>query len=80
MPVAKNKALDHLRLQALQARQHDELGADADARGDHVEPDFVDALDAARADDISDDLLRLIFAACHPVLPREAQIRDVRVR
>jgi RNA polymerase sigma factor (sigma-70 family) len=73
MAVAKNKALDHLRLQALQARKHDELGADADARGDHVEPDFVDALDAARADDIGDDLLRLIFAACHPVLPKEAQ-------
>jgi RNA polymerase sigma factor (sigma-70 family) len=73
MAVAKNKALDHLRLQALQARKHDELGADSDARGDHVEPDFVDALDAARADDIGDDLLRLIFAACHPVLPREAQ-------
>jgi RNA polymerase sigma factor (sigma-70 family) len=73
MTVAKNKALDHLRLQALQARKHDELGADADARGDHIEPDFVDALDAARADDIGDDLLRLIFAACHPVLPREAQ-------
>jgi RNA polymerase sigma factor (sigma-70 family) len=73
MAVAKNKALDHLRLQALQARKQDELGADADARGDHVEPDFVDALDAARADDIGDDLLRLIFAACHPVLPREAQ-------
>jgi RNA polymerase sigma factor (sigma-70 family) len=73
MTVAKNKALDHLRMQALQARKHEELGADADARGDHVEPDFVDALDAARADDIGDDLLRLIFAACHPVLPREAQ-------
>jgi RNA polymerase sigma factor (sigma-70 family) len=73
MAVAKNKALDHLRLQALQARKHDELCADAGARGDHVEPDFVDALDAARADDIGDDLLRLIFAACHPVLPREAQ-------
>ena len=73
MAVAKNKALDHLRLQALQARKHGELGADADARGDHVEPDFVDALDAAHADDIGDDLLRLIFAACHPVLPKEAQ-------
>jgi len=73
MAVAKNKALDHLRLQALQARKRGELGADADARGDHVEPDFVDALDAAHADDIGDDLLRLIFAACHPVLPKEAQ-------
>jgi RNA polymerase sigma factor (sigma-70 family) len=73
MTAAKNKALDRLRLQALQARKHDELGADADARRDHVEPDFVDALDAARSDDIGDDLLRLIFTACHPVLQKDAQ-------
>jgi RNA polymerase sigma factor (sigma-70 family) len=73
MAAAKNKALDHLRQQSLHARKQAELGADADARGDHVLPDFVDALDAARADDIGDDLLRLIFAACHPVLSKEAQ-------
>jgi RNA polymerase sigma factor (sigma-70 family) len=73
MAAAKNKALDHFRQQALHARKQAELGADADARGDHVVPDFVDALDAARADDIGDDLLRLIFAACHPVLSKEAQ-------
>jgi RNA polymerase sigma factor (sigma-70 family) len=73
MAAAKNKALDHLRQQALHARKQAELGADADARGDHVLPDFVDALDAARADDIGDDLLRLIFSACHPVLSKEAQ-------
>ena len=73
MTTARNKALDYLRLQALQARKHAELGADADARGDAVVPDFVDALDAARADDIGDDLLRLIFAACHPLLPQQAQ-------
>ena len=73
MTTAKNKALDHLRRQALLARKHEELGADADARGDAVVPDFVDALDAARRDDIGDDVLRLIFTACHPVLAREAQ-------
>jgi len=73
MATAKNKALDHFRQQALHARKQEELGADADARGDHVVPDFVDALDAARADDIGDDLLRLIFSACHPVLSKEAQ-------
>lgn len=73
MAAARNKALDHLRQQALHARKHDELGADADARGDHVVPDFVDALDAARADTVGDDTLRLIFTACHPVLPRDAQ-------
>jgi predicted RNA polymerase sigma factor len=73
MSVAKNKALDHLRQHALHARKLDEFGADAEARGDHVAPDFVDALDAARADDIGDDLLRLIFAACHPSVSKEAQ-------
>jgi predicted RNA polymerase sigma factor len=39
-----------------------------------VVPDFVDALDAARADDIGDDLLRLIFTACHPVLSTDARV------
>jgi RNA polymerase sigma factor (sigma-70 family) len=73
MTAAKHKALDHLRARALHARKHEELGADADARGDHVVPDFVDALDAARADEIGDDLLRLIFTACHPVLGKDAQ-------
>ena len=37
-------------------------------------PDFVDGLDAARADDIGDDLLRLIFTACHPVLSADARV------
>ena len=37
-------------------------------------PDFVDALDEASADDIGDDLLRLIFTACHPVLSTEARV------
>jgi RNA polymerase sigma factor (sigma-70 family) len=73
MTAAKNKALDHLRAQALHARKQEELGADADARGDHAVPDFVDALDAARADEIGDDLLRLVFTACHPVLGKDAQ-------
>jgi RNA polymerase sigma factor (sigma-70 family) len=72
MATAKNRALDRLRQQALHARKQQELGADADARGDHVVPDFSDTLD--EADDIGDDLLRLIFTACHPVLPREAQV------
>jgi predicted RNA polymerase sigma factor len=39
-----------------------------------VVPDFVDALDAARDDDIGDDLLRLIFTACHPVLSTDARV------
>ena len=72
MTTAKNRALDHLRQQALHARKQQELGADADARGDHVVPDFSDALD--ERDSFGDDLLRLVFTACHPVLGKEAQV------
>lgn len=74
MATAKHRALDRLRQHAMQHRKHEELGADADALGTHVVPDFVDALDAARQDDIGDDLLRLIFTACHPVLSTEARV------
>ncbi|SAK60577.1 RNA polymerase sigma factor [Caballeronia calidae] len=73
MTTAKNKALDRLRQHALHARKHEEYGRDLDAREAHVTPDFVDALDAAREDDIGDDLLRLIFTACHPVLSVDAR-------
>ncbi len=74
MTTAKNRALDRLRQDALHARKHEELGADMDAMQTHVVPDFVDSLDAARADDIGDDLLRLIFTACHPVLSKDARV------
>ena len=74
MATAKNRALDRLRADALHARRREELGADLDALQAHVVPDFVDALDAARQDDIGDDLLRLVFAACHPVLSTDARV------
>jgi RNA polymerase sigma factor (sigma-70 family) len=74
MTTAKRRALDRLRLDALHARKHQELGGDLDALESHVVPDFVDALDAARADDIGDDLLRLVFTACHPVLATDARV------
>ncbi|MDY0743506.1 RNA polymerase sigma factor [Paucibacter sp. R3-3] len=74
MTTAKNRALDHLRQRALHARKEEELGADMAALGEDHQPDFVDALDAARQDDIGDDLLRLIFTACHPVLSTEARV------
>ena len=74
MTTAKHRALDRLRQDALHARKHEELGLDMDAREEHVTPDFVDALDAAREDDIGDDLLRLVFTACHPVLSVDARV------
>jgi RNA polymerase sigma factor (sigma-70 family) len=74
MATAKNRALDRLRQDALHARKHEELGHELDAMQAHVVPDFVDALDAARQDDIGDDLLRLVFTACHPVLSTDARV------
>jgi RNA polymerase sigma factor (sigma-70 family) len=74
MTTAKRRALDHLRQHALHVRKQEELGADADARGDHVVPDIAVAIAEAEGDVIGDDLLRLIFTACHPVLPPDARI------
>ncbi|HSI60437.1 MAG TPA: RNA polymerase sigma factor [Ideonella sp.] len=74
MATAKNRALDRLRQHTLHARKQEELGRDLDALGASVEPDFVDALAEAQQDDIGDDLLRLIFTACHPVLSTEARV------
>lgn len=67
MTTAKNRALDELRRAKLIARKHEEIGREMD------EPDAPD-LDAALDDDIGDDLLRLIFTACHPVLSTEARL------
>jgi RNA polymerase sigma factor (sigma-70 family) len=74
MTTAKHRALDHLRHRQMAERQHAGLAADLEAVQAHVVPDFVDALDAARQDEIGDDLLRLIFTACHPVLSPDARV------
>ena len=74
MTTAKNRARDRLRLDALHSRKHEQIGRELQALEADVEPDFVDALDAARQDDIGDDLLRLIFTACHPLLSTEARV------
>lgn len=74
MTTAKRRALDHIRHRKVQGEKLEELGLDLEAQEALVVPDFVDALDAARQDDIGDDLLRLIFTACHPVLSTEARV------
>ncbi|AOJ84450.1 RNA polymerase subunit sigma-24 [Burkholderia savannae] len=74
MTAAKRRALDHLRQNALHARKHEQIGLDLDALGAHVSPDVADVLEAARDDDIGDDLLRLVFTACHPVLSTDARV------
>ena len=74
MTTAKRRALDHLRHRQMADARHEDMAADLQALGaDHV-PDFVDALDEARQDEIGDDLLRLVFTACHPVLSTDARV------
>jgi RNA polymerase sigma factor (sigma-70 family) len=67
--AAKHRAIDVVRRRAMLERKHGELGRDARER-EETAPDLAAALD----DDIGDDLLRLVFTSCHPVLPREARI------
>ena len=74
MATAKNRALDRLRRHKLAESKLEQLGHDLEAQEALIVPDFVDDLDAARADEIGDDMLRLIFTACHPVLSTEARV------
>jgi RNA polymerase sigma factor (sigma-70 family) len=69
MAAAKNRAIDFFRRQKLLARKHEELGYGLEAQQEAAAPD----LDAALDDDVGDDLLRLVFTACHPVLSTEAR-------
>ncbi|MEW5852402.1 MAG: RNA polymerase sigma factor [Myxococcota bacterium] len=70
MATAKHRAIDRLRRKKLLERKHEELGHQIEAQGSLDAPD----LDAALDDDVGDDLLRLVFTACHPVLPSEARV------
>ncbi|KVE28792.1 RNA polymerase subunit sigma-24 [Burkholderia singularis] len=74
MTAAKRRALDHLRQSALHARKQEQLGLELDALGAHVAPDVADVFEAMRDDDIGDDLLRLVFTSCHPVLSTDARV------
>ena len=69
MATAKNRAIDRLRRRKLTDRKHEELGREMDAEQDPT-PDLEAMLD----DNIGDDLLRLMFTACHPVLSTEARV------
>ena len=72
--AAKRRALDHLRHRAMAAAEHAALARDDEAREAAYVPSVTDTLIAAEADPVGDDLLRLIFTACHPVLARDAQL------
>ena len=69
MSTAKRRAIDVLRRGSMLDRKHEQLGHELEA-----EQDTTSDLDAAIDDDIGDDLLRLIFTACHPVLSTEARV------
>ena len=69
MASAKHRAIDYFRRNSMLDRKHEELGREFAVRELEV-PDFDSALD----DNIGDDLLRLVFIACHPVLSTEAQV------
>jgi len=70
MATAKHRAIDRIRRNANLERKHQALGRDLEA-GERA---AADAFDAAADDDVGDDLLRLIFIACHPVLAAEARV------
>jgi RNA polymerase sigma factor (sigma-70 family) len=72
--TAKNRALDRLRRDKVLESKLEQIGQDLEAQEALSVPDFVDGLDAAREDDIGDDLLRLMFTACHPLLSTEARV------
>src|SRR5687768_1976677 len=69
MAAAKHRAIDHFRRNKLLERKHGELGYELKTEQDLAMPD----VDAALDDDVGDDLLRLMFTACHPVLSTEAR-------
>ncbi len=70
MAAAKHRAIDYFRRNKLLERKHEELGYEIEVGQRQAPPD----LDAAIDDDVGDDLLRLVFTACHPVLSTEARV------
>lgn len=70
MATAKNRAIDRLRRGEMAARKEQELGREVELRARVAERDLAAVAD----DDVEDDLLSLIFTACHPVLATEARV------
>ena len=70
MAAAKHRAIDHFRRNKRLERKHQELGYELEIEQALAAPD----LDAALDEDVGDDLLRLMFTACHPVLAKEGRV------
>jgi RNA polymerase sigma factor (sigma-70 family) len=70
--TAKHRALNTLRRGKMLERKHGELGYELEAQAEPQK--LIEQLEAALDDDVGDDLLRLIFTSCHPVLSTEARV------
>src|SRR6266436_1682762 len=70
MATAKHRAIDHFRRNKRLERKQEELGHELEVEQETAVADFDTAID----DDVDDDLLRLMFTACHPVLSSEARV------
>src|SRR6478672_2959208 len=70
MATAKHRSIDQLRRRAMLERKHEQLGHELESLQESQMPD----LDAALDDHVGDDLLRLMFTACHPVISTEARV------
>jgi RNA polymerase sigma factor (sigma-70 family) len=71
MTAAKHRAIDHVRQRQLHARKQDAYGIELELHGADMQGDDAQRL---ADDDIGDDLLRLLFTSCHPVLPMESRV------
>jgi RNA polymerase sigma factor (sigma-70 family) len=69
MATAKRRAIDELRRRKRLARKHEEIGVELEEK-EKATPDLESAID----DDVGDDLLRLVFTSCHPLLSTEARV------
>ncbi len=70
MTAAKHRAIDHLRQRQMQARKQDQLAGEQQLHGADMQGDAATWAD----EDLGDDMLRLMFAACHPLLPVESRV------
>jgi RNA polymerase sigma-70 factor (ECF subfamily) len=74
MAAAKHRAIDYFRRNTRLERKHEELGRELDARQMSTAKVQMNDIEAALDDDVGDDLLRLVFISCHPVLSTEARV------
>jgi RNA polymerase sigma factor (sigma-70 family) len=70
MATAKNRAIDMIRRDAMRERKHEELGRETEITTSEIEM----ATDRLDADEVGDDLLRLVFIACHPILSTDSRV------